>query len=386
MGPRIAAQASIDAPGRHRPPALSKPRVAPLTEDRWTDAHRQVVAKFSTSGRADNGLSTLLQLPELAEGVMPFTLYLADDSSLSPRHRHLLILRAVWLANSRPLWATYAARAARSGMTPAEIRRIAQGPDAAGWEPFDATLLRLADELFRNSSVTHRTWDALSSAYDQFHLMDAVETVNHFVVLSMLYNTFGVQPDSGIAEQLPRDVPYRVVVPPREPPLTTARFVPPAGRGIAVGRTFNMYPTLTRPWGPRQTFVNRVSKLTPHHREMLILRSGWNCRAEYEWAQHVGIVGRAREHGLEPVHIAEGPAAPSWDPFERTLLQVADELYRDAIVSDKTWRALTERFDTGLAMSAVATASAYRAISMSLNTYGVQLEPGNEKFPHVSTR
>src|SRR5437667_6792977 len=129
MGPRIAAQASSDAPGRHRPPALSKPRVAPLTEDRWTDAHRQVVAKFSTSGRADNGLSTLLQLPELAEGVMPFTLYLADDSSLSPRHRHLLILRAVWLANSRPLWATYAARAARSGMTPAEIRRIAQGPD-----------------------------------------------------------------------------------------------------------------------------------------------------------------------------------------------------------------------------------------------------------------
>ena len=55
-------------------------------------------------------------------------------------------------------------------------------------------------------------------------------------------------------------------------------------------------------------------------------------------------------------------------------------------MSDKTWRALTERFDTGFAMSAVATASAYRAISMSLNTYGVQLEPGNEKFPHVSTR
>jgi alkylhydroperoxidase family enzyme len=147
-----------------------------------------------------------------------------------------------------------------------------------------------------------------------------------------------------------------------------------------------MYPMLTRQWSPRQTFVNRVSKLMPRHREMLILRSGWNCRAEYEWAQHVGIVGRAREHGLDPVHIAEGPASPAWDPFERTLLQVADELYRDAIVSDKTWHALTERFDAGMAMSAVATATAYRAISMSLNTYGVQLEPGNEKFPQVSIR
>jgi hypothetical protein len=34
-------------------------------------------------------------------------------------------------------------------------------------------------------------------------------------------------------------------------------------------------------------------------------------------------------------------------------------------------------------MSAVMTASAYRAISMSLNAYGVQLDPGNERFPEV---
>jgi hypothetical protein len=54
------------------------------------------------------------------------------------------------------------------------------------------------------------------------------------------------------------------------------------------------------------------------------------------------------------------------------------------MVSDATWRALSDRFDTGLVMSAVVTPSAYRAISMSLNAYGVQLEPNDERFPRVS--
>ena len=113
---------------------------------------------------------------------------------------------------------------------------------------------------------------------------------------------------------------------------------------------------------------------------------GWNCRAEYEWAKHVGTVGRARDHGLDPVNIAEGPQAKAWDPFESNILRVADDLYRDGIVSDGTWRALSERFDTGLAMSAVFTSSDYRAISLSLNTYGVQLEEGDERFPQLPAR
>ena len=117
---------------------------------------------------------------------------------------------------------------------------------------------------------------------------------------------------------------------------------------------------------------------------MLILRIGWDCRSEYEWAQHVGSVGRARDHGLEPIWIAQGPDAPGWDPFERAILRAVDELFRDTVISDRTWAALAERYDTELLMSAVFTASSYRATSMALNAFGVQLEPGNERFPQLS--
>jgi 4-carboxymuconolactone decarboxylase len=382
----LSAQYVVDQPGSRQPAALARPRIAPLPEGQWTDRQKELVAKYAIDGRADNGLRTLLHLPELVEGVMPYTRYLLEESSLSPRHRELLVLRAAWLGGSQPLWATHAARAKKAGLTANEIRRIAQGPDTSGWDPFEATLLRLADQLFRNSSVTGATWQALSARYDMFNLMDAVETVNHFVVLSMIYNSFGVQPDEDTTDRLPKGVPYRIVVPQREPALTVARFEPAAGRGIAVGRTFARYQKLNERWGPRQTFINRTSKLTPRHREMLILRMGWNCRAAYEWAKHVGSVGRARDHGLDPARIAEGPQASTWDPFERSLLRASDELYRDGIVSDATWQALSERFDTGLVMSAVFTTSDYRAISMSLNTYGVQLEEGDERFPPVPDR
>lgn len=378
-----SAQYLIDPPGDRQPAGARSPRIAPLPESQWTDAHKALVARFTKDGRADNGLRTLLNLPELVEGVMPYTTYLLDESSLSPRHRTLLIMRAAWLCGSQPVWAAHAVRARAAGLSDAEIARIAHGPDASGWTPFDATLLRLTDELYRNSSVTNATWSALTTEYDLFHAMDAVETVNHFVVLSMIYNVFGVQPDAEWKDRLPTDVLYRVVVPTREPALTAARVEPGEGRGIAVGRTFSRYAKLNERWSPRQTFILRVSKLTPRHREMLILRMGWNCRSEYEWAKHVGSVGRAREHGLDPAWIAEGPKAAGWTPLERTLLNVADELYHDGNVSDASWKTLTQGDDIGFAMSAVFSSADYRAISMSLNTYGVQLEEGDEHFPAV---
>jgi alkylhydroperoxidase family enzyme len=390
-----AGQAQVEMPGSRQPRGLPSPRVAPLPEAQWNDQHRQLAAAFGGGGRAENGLRTLLRLPPLAEAVMPYTIYLAEESSLPPRHRHLLILRTAWLCGSQALWSEGAARArattpaipATSAASPdlsdAEIRRVAEGAGAQGWTATEVALLTMADELYRLSSVSDGTWKSLAAAYGVHGLMDAVETVNHFTALALLYNSLGVQPDEATTQRLPTDVPYRLLTGQREPPLATARIAPVEGAGIAVGRTFARHPRLNDARGRRAGFINRVSALQPRHREMLILRIGWNTRSEYEWAQHVGSVGRARDYGLEPARIAEGSGATGWDRFEQAILRAADELYRDAMVSDPTWNVLAERLDPGLLMSAVFTASSYRATSMALNAFGVQLEPGDERFPNV---
>ena len=87
--------------------------------------------------------------------------------------------------------------------------------------------------------------------------------------------------------------------------------------------------------------------------------------------------------GLPIEKIASGPNAPDWDPFEATLLRMADELYRDSFVSDQTWAALAAKFDNAMIINALITASNYRMVSMALNALGVQLDPGDEGFPRL---
>lgn len=375
-----AAQLRVDPPGARRPmPAAT--RVTPLPQAEWNDAQKALVEKHARYGAPDNAFRTMLRVPELLDGVMPYTIYLSEDSSLTPRQRELLILRAAWLAGNQTLWSRHAPRARKAGVSDAELRRVAEGSAGKGWPALESTLLAMADQLFRNASVTNATWAELSKSFDLFHMMDAVETVNHFVVLSLLYNTYGVQPEADAKDRFPSDVAYRISVPPREPPLTAARAVAPPGDGIAVSRTFGLYPALNRAWSPRQNFILRRSPLTPRHREMLILRMGWNCQSEYEWAQHVGRVGRAREWGLEPRLIAQGADAAGWDATEKTILRASDEIYRDSVVSDGTWKALVDQFGIPWTMSAVFTTSSYGAISRSLLSYGVQHDSGDEPFP-----
>ena len=379
--PVLGGQATVAAPGARQPRPPSAARIAPLPESEWTAEQRAVVAKVAPAGATDPAIKTLVRLPALVQALAPYTRYLTEESTLPPRVRHLLILRTAWLCGNDVVWSLHA-----SGLPAAERRRVAQGVSASGWSEADQALLRTADELFRLSSVSDATWRAISAAYDLHGVMDIVETVNHFTVMSLLYNSIGIQVEGQAAERLPRDIPYLIAPGVREPALRQARVAPAEGSGIAVSRTLARHERLNAARQPRAGFINRVSALMPRHREMLILRIGWDAQSEYEWAQHVGSVGRARDYGLDPVRIAQGPEAPGWDSFEQSLLRAADELYRDAMVSDATWKALAARFDAPLLMSAVFTASSYRATSMALNAFGVQLEPNDERFPKLPGR
>ena len=160
------ARAVVDAPGSSIfIDRLTEARVAPLPESEWTDEQRAVVERYAPDGNPGNALRTLARVPALADRVFPFMGYIANDSTLSPRHRSILLLRTAWLAQSANLWATHASRAGEAGLSDAEVRRIAEGP-GDGWSAFETTLLTLADELFRNAAVTDQTWDTLAAQYD----------------------------------------------------------------------------------------------------------------------------------------------------------------------------------------------------------------------------
>jgi 4-carboxymuconolactone decarboxylase len=140
--------------------------------------------------------------------------------------------------------------------------------------------------------------------------------------------------------------------------------------------TIARHPKLLKRWNVFGNHILFKSTLSPRHREILILRIGWLCQAEYEWGQHVRIGKRAGLSDDDIARIKQGADAPGWDPFEATLLRATDELHDDAFISDATWNALAARYDTQQMMDLVFTVGQYNLVSMALNTLGVQLDEG----------
>lgn len=153
------------------------------------------------------------------------------------------------------------------------------------------------------------------------------------------------------------------------------------GRVFNIFRTLIHYPELFRNWLTFANYVlSRRSSLAAREREIAILRIGWLCRAEYEWAQHVIIGKQAGITDDEIKCIAQGPDAPGWSAFDAAIVCAADELHKDKIVSDATWKKLSERYNEQQLMDLVFAVGQYNMVSMVLNTFGVQLDSGLKGF------
>ena len=124
-------------------------------------------------------------------------------------------------------------------------------------------------------------------------------------------------------------------------------------------------------WGG---YVRRGARMNEREREIVILRTGWLCRAGYEWTQHSRL-GRAAGLTTEDLERLKLPAAaPGWTVREHVLVQAADELHDDCFISDETWRDLSDFMDDSERMDLVYLVGHYTQVCMILNTFGVQVE------------
>jgi len=143
--------------------------------------------------------------------------------------------------------------------------------------------------------------------------------------------------------------------------------------------TLVRHPGLFRRWLP---FGGKLlaGKLPARDRELLILRTGWRCRCEYEWGQHVLIARAAGVSDEEIKRIQAGPDADGWSAFDATLLRATDELHDDGCIGDATWAALAARYDERQLIEVPMVVGHYHLVSFSLSSLGVQREPGVPGF------
>lgn len=152
----------------------------------------------------------------------------------------------------------------------------------------------------------------------------------------------------------------------------------------------NIYKTLVQHPAARHAFapwsgyiLSGRNSLPARDREILILRTGFLARCGYEWAQHVLVARRAGLTDEEIGRVKAGLSAPVWSDRERSLLAAADELHSDQFVSDRTWNSLRQHYTEMQCMDIVFTVGQYTLVSMFLNSFGVQLEPGQTLDPDL---
>jgi 4-carboxymuconolactone decarboxylase len=186
---------------------------------------------------------------------------------------------------------------------------------------------------------------------------------------------------------------------PQQREIVGPRFI--NGRLLNIYRTMIVAPEAAQgflAWG--RYILSAHSSLSSREREIVILRTGYLCRSGYEWTQHKRIalgIGMTEEErarvALQSVLTADeveriklGSAAAGWAPEDAALLKAAEELHQDQFICDATWAALRGHFSERQCMDVVFTAGQYTQVCMILNTFGVQLDPGQTLDPDLALR
>ncbi len=171
-----------------------------------------------------------------------------------------------------------------------------------------------------------------------------------------------------------------------DPELAPILGVELAGAGTRLGDN-NIFATLARhkdlfkAWLPLGGFLLGAGVLGARERELVILRTGYNCSSEYEWGQHVRISQLLGIGADEIQRVADGPDADGWSEADAALLRAADELHTHSKVTDDTWAALADRYDEAALIELAMLVGHYHMVAFALNSLEVDLDDGLPGWP-----
>lgn len=164
------------------------PRIPPLPADERDERALELLA---ATGEL-NIFTTLVRHPRLFRHWSRFGGALLTGE-LPARERELLILRTGHRC-AAPYEVAQHERIARGvGLGDDEIARVVEGPDAPGWSPFDAALLRAADELHDANRISDATWATLAEQLDERQLIEVCMVVGQYHLVSFTLNSLGVE-------------------------------------------------------------------------------------------------------------------------------------------------------------------------------------------------
>jgi 4-carboxymuconolactone decarboxylase len=185
----------------------SPPRIAPL-ESPYAPEVQAALAKWMPPGSPAEPLRlfrTLVVNSELASRMRPLGAgILGSKATVPPLLREVMIHRTCALTGAEYEWGVHVAGFGRPlGYSDEQLRSTVEGSwEDACWEPEQATVFRLADELHRTSTVSDGLWRELESRFDPEQILELIVTGGWYHVISFVCNGVGVQREEW-AERFP---------------------------------------------------------------------------------------------------------------------------------------------------------------------------------------
>ena len=186
-----------------------EPRIPPVSLADADDDTHELLSRFSRLRGDDvevlNVFGTIANHPALLRRWLVFATHVLAKSSLDPRTRELVVLRVGWQCHAPYEWGQHVVVGRTVGLTDADVARVAEGPEAEGWTPLEASCLRATDELHERSTITNATWAELRPHLTDEQMLDFVFLVGQYHLVSFALNACGVVRDDGVDDT---DLPF----------------------------------------------------------------------------------------------------------------------------------------------------------------------------------
>ncbi len=174
------------------------PRIAPLQAP-YPPGVQEMLAKWMPPASEAEPLRlfrTLAVHAELMSRMRPLgSGILGACATVAPLLREIVIHRTCALTGAQYEWGVHAlAFGAPLGLSEEQLRATVHGDwSDPCWEPEQASVLRLADELHQTSTLSDELWQSLAERFEDAQILELIVTAGWYHVIGYLCNGLRVQ-------------------------------------------------------------------------------------------------------------------------------------------------------------------------------------------------
>ena len=168
----------------------SRERLAPIPEDKMTEAQRKAAAELSSGPRGSvrGPFQVLLRSPELMSPLQKVGEYLRFRCAIDRRIMEMATLIAAREWTQTYEWNAHHPLALKAGLKPEIAQAIGEGRRPTGMARDEETVYDMLTEVFRNKGVSDATYQRAVEVFGEQGLVDIVALAGYYATLAMLMN------------------------------------------------------------------------------------------------------------------------------------------------------------------------------------------------------